>query len=337
MTKTRIGVIGVGHHGRHHARNLSLMSDVSLVGVVDAHAETARHVADLCQTKPYPEPGDLLDKVDAVVVAVPTANHASVAGPFLKRGISTLVEKPISFSVDQAREMVRLARQNHSVLMVGHIERFNPAWSAIRSAQVKPRFIDGARLSRFPFRSLDVSVVFDVMIHDIDLVRAISCSKVRTIEAIGSASISPSLDWASVRIEFENHTLAHLYASRIHHTTERKMTLRSERASLEIDFLRRTSTHHQLTAGARELLGRNMGSLTAEEKELLWREISVVQVEAHAREVEPLRLELEEFVASIREGRDPVVTGEDGLESVIMATEIERAISSAPIPLREAA
>lgn len=337
MTKTRIGVIGVGHHGRHHARNLSLMSDVSLVGVVDAHAETARHVADLCQTKPFSEPGDLLDKVDAVVVAVPTANHASVAGPFLKRGVSTLVEKPISFSVDQARDMVRLARQNNAVLMVGHIERFNPAWAAVQSENIKPRFIDVARLSRFPFRSLDVSVVFDVMIHDIDLVRAVARSKVRKVEAIGSASISPSLDWASVRIEFENHTLANLHASRIHHTTERKMTLRSDRASLEIDFLRRTSTNHQLTAGARELLGRNMGPLTAEEKELLWREMSVVHVEAHAREVEPLRLELEEFVSAVREGRDPIVTGEDGLESVAIATEIERVINATPISLREAA
>jgi predicted dehydrogenase len=221
--------------------------------------------------------------------------------------------------------------------MVGHIERFNPSWQAVRNANFRPRFVDVDRLSRFPFRSLDVSVVFDVMIHDIDLVRAVARSKVRKVEAIGSASISPSLDWASVRIEFENHTLANLYASRIHHTTERKMTLRSERASLEIDFLRRTSTHHQLAAGARELLGRNMGSLTSEEKELMWREMSIVHVEAHAREVEPLRLELEEFVSSIREGRDPTVTGEDGLESVVIATDIERAIANTQFSHREAA
>jgi predicted dehydrogenase len=336
MSKIRIGVVGVGHHGRHHARNLSAMPDVCLAGVVDAHSDTARHVAELYQTKAYAEPADLWDKVDAVVVAVPTAAHAQVAGGFLKRGLAALVEKPLAFSIEQAREMVRLSRQHRAALMVGHIERFNPAWNAVRAAELRPRMIEATRLSRYPFRSLDVSVVYDVMIHDIDLVRAAARSKVRRIEAMGSAAISPSLDWACAHIEFDNHVVAQIHASRIHHTNERRFTIRSERASLEVDFLRRTSTLHQLTAGAQELLGKNRGTLTTEEKELLWREMAVVQAEAHAREVEPLRLELEEFVAAVREQRDPLVTGEDGLESILIATDIERAISTAPATLRAA-
>jgi predicted dehydrogenase len=313
------------------------MNDISLVGVVDAFPDTARHVADLCQTKAFADPSELWNQVDAVVVAVPTASHASVASGFLKRGIATLVEKPISFSIDQAREMVRLAKQHRATFMVGHIERFNPAWAAVKSADIRPRSIETARLSRFPFRSLDVSVVFDVMIHDIDLIRAAARSSVKRIEAIGSAAVSPSLDWATVQIEFENNVRAHLTASRIHHTTERRLAIRSEKACLEVDFLRRTSTLHQLTAGARELLGTKPGPLTAEEKELLWRDMFTVQSQAHAREVEPLRLELEEFISAAREKRDPLVTGEDGLESIIIATEIERAIASAPPSLRASA
>ncbi|MBY0585806.1 Gfo/Idh/MocA family oxidoreductase [bacterium] len=337
MSKTRIGVIGVGHHGRHHARNLAAMSNISLVGVVDAYPDTARHVAELCQTRAFAEPSELWDIVDAVVIAVPTASHAAVAAPFLKRGIATLVEKPISFSIDQARDMVRLSKQHQVPLMVGHIERFNPVWGAVKSADIRPRFIETARLSRFPFRSLDVSVVFDVMIHDIDLVRTAARSRVRRIEAIGSASVSPSLDWATVQIEFENNVQAHLTASRVHHTNERRLAIRSDRACLELDFLRRTSTLHQLTAGAKELLGKKLGPLTAEEKELLWRDMFSVHSEAHARAIEPLRLELEEFIAAAQERRDPSVTGEDGLESILVATEIERTISAGQTTLRASA
>ncbi|MBX9653383.1 Gfo/Idh/MocA family oxidoreductase [bacterium] len=339
MSAIRVGMIGVGHHGRHHARNLASLPDVKLVGVVDAHAETAKHVAETCQTEAFHSPSDLIGKVDAVCIAVPTFAHHSVASLFLKRGIAALVEKPLSLSSDEGRDIVRMAREHRALLMVGHIERFNPTWSSVNSLTSRPKYVESARFSRFPFRSLDVSVVFDVMIHDLDLVMSVSGSKIRHVEATGGAVLSPSADWAEVRLEFDSGLVANLSASRIHHTTERWMTFRSDVETLEVDFLRRTSLHNRLTAGARELVGTKPGLLTPEEKELLLREMFVVGSEAYPREIEPLRLELQEFVSAVREGREPIVNGEAGLEAVVLASRIEQSIALSPktIPFRQSA
>ena len=339
MSAIRVGVIGVGHHGRHHARNLANLADVKLVGVVDANAETARHVAETCQTEAFQSPSDLVGKVDAVCIAVPTFAHHNVASLFLKRGVAALVEKPLSLSTDEGRDIVRMARDHKALLMVGHIERFNPAWATVASLTSRPKYVESARLSRFPFRSLDVSVVFDVMIHDLDLVLSVGASKVRSVSATGGQVLSPSADWAEVRIELENGLVANLSASRIHHTTERWMTFRSDNETLEIDFLRRTSLHNRLTAGARELVGTTPGLLTPEEKELLLRDLFVVGSEAYPREVEPLRLELQEFVAAVREGREPLVNGEAGLEAIALATRIDQSLAQSPktIPYRASA
>lgn len=336
MSSIRLGVIGVGHHGRHHARNLSHMPDVTLVGVVDPHEPTARQVARDCDTRAYSSAGDLLDVVDAVCIAVPTLAHHSVASMFLRRGIATLVEKPLTLSIAEGTDLVALARKHRAKLMVGHIERFNPTWSAVANSGITPVHIAASRLSRFPFRSLDVSVAFDVMVHDIDLVRSIVRRPVQSIHAVGGSVLSPSPDWVEARIHFDGGVVALLSASRIHHTTERKMTVRSADELIEVDFQRRTSVRTRHQPGAREKLRQIKGTLTQEQKDVALREISDVESQSYSRETEPLRAELEEFLAAIRDDRDPTVTGEDGLAAVEIAHRIDEAIL-APIPKRLAA
>lgn len=337
MTDLRMGVIGVGHHGRHHARNLSRMDGVELVGVVDVNPETAKEIAQAHQTQAYCDPHELLGKVDGVCVAAPTTHHFRLAEEFLKAGIATLVEKPLSFSVEEGRTMVELAKKHGATLMAGHIERFNPAWSAVEESGIRPTFLEGTRHSRYPFRSLDVSVVFDVMIHDLDLVLATTRSRIRSIQAVGGTLLSPSTDWAEVRLEMDNGAIANLSASRVHHSTERRMRLSSEREAIEIDFVRRLSVRSRVdTRSARERLATTSPNMTPEEKETLLKEMFEVGCVSHDREVEPLRLELEEFVGAIRSDRDPKVTGEDGLEALIAATEVDRAIRRRR-PMRESA
>lgn len=340
MTAMRIGVIGVGHHGRHHARNLALMPDVTLVGVVDTVPETAEQTAASFQTTAFPHPHDLLGKVDAVSIAVPTVQHFEVAQEFLKAGIPTLVEKPLSLSAAQGKRMVDLARQNGALLMVGHIERFNPAWMAVEHSGIRPNFIEATRHSRYPFRSLDVSVVFDVMIHDLDLVLSTTGSTIKSIQALGGTLLSSTADWAEVRLELANGCVANLSASRVHHSTERRIRLSSPNESLEVDFLRRLSIRHSVDlTTARERLGDVSPRTTPEERETLLKEMFEVGCVSHDREAEPLRRELEEFVAAARGDREPKVTGEQGLAAVIAADQIDRAIHQRSLhrPMRQSA
>jgi predicted dehydrogenase len=327
MTESiKVGVVGVGHHGRHHARNFAALDGVQLVGVVDPNKITAERVAESCDTQAYCHPSDLLDQVDAVSIAAPTHLHFTLAKPFLERGIATLVEKPLSFSTEQGREMVRLARTHRAPLMVGHIERFNPAWSAAKSLDSPPESIEATRFSRYPFRSLDVSVVFDVMIHDIDLAMSVGGWPVRSLRAAGGAVLSPSPDWADVQLETESGAIIHLRASRVHHATQRQMSMRTKSTLVEIDFQRRSSNCHRLNPSS---AGFDAASspLSPEQKEYLLSNLFSTSTLNHAADVESLRIELEEFMAAARERRDPLVTGEDGLRAVILATQIETCLT----------
>lgn len=340
MTDLRIGVVGVGRHGRRHARNLACMPGVRLVGVVDADAGAAEAVASEFRTTAYRDPHELLGKVDGVCIATPTVHHRAAAEEFLKAGIATLVEKPLSLSVEDGRWMVEQAKRSGAALMVGQIERFNPVWKAVEESAIRPQFVDATRHSRYPFRSLDVSVVFDVMIHDLDLILSTTGARVRSIQAVGGAVLSPSADWAEVRLELEGGAIANLSASRVHHSTERRMRLSSDCESIEIDFVRRWSIRSAVDgASARARLSELPAETTQEEMDRVLNEVFEVGRVSHDRDVEPLRLELEEFAAAIRDDRDPKVSGEAGLEAVVAADAIDRAIRrrERAAPLRESA
>ncbi|MFZ3048327.1 MAG: Gfo/Idh/MocA family oxidoreductase, partial [Desulfatirhabdiaceae bacterium] len=239
MKKIKVGVIGVGYLGKFHAEKYSRMANVDLIGVVDSDPERATEIAEQFHTTPYFSHQDIIGKVDAVSIAVPTPDHFAVCRDFLEANIDVLIEKPITDCLDEADHLVDLARHRGRVLQVGHLERFNPAVVALKDIISRPMFIESHRLSIYKPRCIDVSVILDLMIHDIDLILGFVRSEIRDIHASGIPVISGHIDIASVRLEFDNGCVANVTASRISLKNERKLRLFKKDAYVSIDFASR--------------------------------------------------------------------------------------------------
>jgi len=299
----RVAVIGVGHLGRHHARLLSAMPGVDLVGVVDTNLQRAREIAEAHATSAVIESASLIGVVDAVVVATPTASHAAVAAPFLEAGTAVLIEKPLARTMAEADALVSLARARGATLAVGHTERFNPALTLARPMLTAPRFIEGHRLGTFPDRSLDIDVVFDLMIHDIDVVLSVVDAEVVTIDAVGVPVLTPRFDIANVRLKFANGCIANLTASRISRDRTRKIRFFQPASYVSIDFAAQELEVWRLVrppAGTPSIEG---GPVAVERDE-------------------PLRRELDDFIAAATGRRDATVTGEAGRRALELAERI---------------
>jgi len=299
----RVAVVGVGHLGRHHARVLASLPGVRLVGVVDTNTSRAAEVAQANGTIVVASVQDLPGAVDAVTVAVPTEAHAAVAIPLLEAGIDVLVEKPLTRSLNEADALIAAAARSGRVLGVGHIEHFNPAVQAARPHIHDPRFIEVHRLGTFPERSLDIDVVFDLMIHDIGLVLELVGSEVVGIEAVGVPVLTPRVDIANARLKFANGCIANLTASRISRDQVRKIRFFQKNTYLSIDYK------------AQEV----------EAWRLVPQETGMPRIDGGKLDVvrdEPLRCELADFVAAVRERRNPAVTGTHGRAALVLANEI---------------
>ena len=306
----RVGVVGVGHVGRHHARILAALPGVELVAVADIDTARARTVAGRSGCRAESRAAALLEDVDAVTVAVPTEAHREVAEPFLKRGVPVLVEKPIAASLDEADALVAAASAGGTPLAVGHTERYNPAVTAARPLITAPRFIEVHRLARFPDRSLDVDVVFDVMIHDLDLVLDLCGASPAAIEAVGVPVLSERVDIASARIRFDNGCIANLTASRISRERVRKLRFFQKDALVAIDC-----AAQQVDAWR---VQRSPGAAPA--------------IEGGALDVppgEPLALELADFVQAVRSGTRPGVDGGDGRRALALAQQVADVMETA--------
>src|SRR5215204_5996366 len=236
--RLRIAVIGVGHLGQHHARLLASMDDVELVGIVDTKPGRAEQVAAACGTRAWPAAGDLLGHIDAVTIAVPTVSHLDVALPFLERGVSALVEKPVAPTVADAERLISTAAGAGAIFAAGHTERFNPAVVAALPLVSDPRFIEIHRLGTFPERSLDIDVIFDLMIHDLDLLLAV-VGEVVSFEAVGVNVLTPKTDIANARLKFASGCIANLTASRISREQVRKARFFQRASYVSIDFAAR--------------------------------------------------------------------------------------------------
>src|SRR5215472_17629579 len=232
----RIGVIGVGYLGKHHARILSKMSGVTLVSVVDKNLGRATEIASEYGARPSIDPSELMGKVDAVTIAVPTHLHHEVALPFLSAGIPALVEKPLAKDLDEADGLIAAAARAGVVLAVGHTERFNPAVAVAREHLTEPRFIEVHRLSGFPERSLDIDVVFDVMIHDLDIILALERSEVIAVDAIGVPVLTSRFDIANARLRFASGCIANITASRISRDKVRKVRFFQRDMYVSVDY-----------------------------------------------------------------------------------------------------
>ncbi len=326
----RVAVVGVGHLGQHHARVLAALHDVELIGVADARIEQARLVAGRHGTEAFADYRDLIDRVDAVSIAVPTALHRSVAGDFLSRGIATMVEKPLASTLAEAEELVRLARARGVTLQVGHIERFNPALSALEGLSLRPKYIAAERLATHTFRSTDIGVVLDLMIHDLDLVGSLVATPVRSVAAVGVSIFGGHEDIANARIEFEDGCVANLTASRVSLQAVRKMRLWGAEGYASLDFGAKVGTlirpSDRLRRGEVDLDGLDLTQPLAVKERLFGQILRVDQVQPEGRE--PLVLELESFVAAVRSRSRPKVSGEDGLRAMRLADQVLRGVNA---------
>ena len=306
----RVAVIGVGHLGRHHARILAEMPEVELTAVVDSNHERAREIAKERRTSGVADWRDVIDSVDAVTIAVPTGRHLEIAAPFLERGVHVLVEKPMTATTADADRMLKLAHDHGAVLAIGHTERFNPAVERVAPLITDPRFIEVHRLGTFPERSLDIDVVFDLMIHDLDLVLDVVRDEVASIEAVGVPVLTPRVDIANVRLRFARGCIANLTASRISRERVRKIRFFQRDAYVSIDYASQEAEVWRLVPRDGEAPAIEGGKLEI------------------ARE-EPLKRELADFVGAIRERRPPAVTGEQGRAALALAERVAEAMESA--------
>jgi predicted dehydrogenase len=304
----RIAVVGVGHLGQHHARLLAAMEGVELVAVVDTKPGRAEAIAAQYGTDALLDSAALPGRVDAVTVAVPTESHVPVALPFLERGIPVLVEKPLAASVADADRLIEAAARGGVTLAAGHTGRFNPAVAAALPLVSNPRFVEVHRLGTFPDRSLDIDVIFDLMIHDLDLLLAAVGSDVMSVEAVGVHVLTPRTDIANARLRFASGCIANLTASRISRERVRKARFFQHDSYVAIDFAAQEVEVYRLVPSS-------AGSAPAGRPAIEGGKLEI------ARD-EPLRRELADFVEAVRARRPPGVTARAGRDALALATRI---------------
>jgi predicted dehydrogenase len=307
--RLRVAVIGVGHLGRHHARILSALDGVHLTAVVDTIEERAREAGATTGAAPMSDSRELLGQVDAVTVAVPTELHEQIALPFLERGVAVLVEKPMARTLEEADRMIAAARTSGATLAVGHTERYNPAVAAVLPLVTSPRFIEVHRLGVFPERSLDIDVVFDLMIHDLDIIVSMVRSDVTSVEAVGVPVLTPKYDIANARLRFASGCIANVTASRISRDRVRKIRFFQPDAYLSIDY------------AAQEVEGWRLVKQDGARPKI---EGGPIPVERD----EPLRRELSDFVRAANTRTMPLVDGDAGRRALELATRIAEKMES---------
>jgi predicted dehydrogenase len=310
--------------GSIHAKVLSQLPQSSLVAIVDVSEEKAAGLARQYGCRHFTDPRDIVEMVDAVTIAAPTMSHLEIAGVFLEEGIPVLIEKPLALSVEEGRQIVELARSRKTIVAVGHSERCNPVVQAMKRLHIEPKFIEANRISPYTFRSTDIGVVLDIMIHDIDIILSLAASKVVKVDAFGVNVIGDSEDICNARIVFENGCVANVTASRLALKTERKVRLFSRQGYLSLDYLKKEGIiikaspnvdvakwiRDRQQAGDFDFSGVNWPDL-----------LHIEQLDIDDKE--PLRLEQESFLKAVADKSSrPEVTGEEGLDAMLCAEMI---------------
>jgi predicted dehydrogenase len=298
----RVAVVGVGDFGRNHARVYRQLAGVELVGVVDPDGERARRVAEEFGTEVLPDLDSLSGRVDAASVAVPTSEHARIGGLLLARGIDVLMEKPIAASVSEADLLVDAARKHARVLQVGHLERFNPAFVAVLPVIKEPLYFEVHRLGVFSPRSLDIDVVYDVMIHDLDILLALADSPVASIHALGIPVITDKVDIAHARLEFASGAVANLTASRVSTERVRKLRFFQAHEYISLDYARQDALRIRVRQ-------------PAPQPQFDFEPIPI-------RQEEPLAAELRAFVDAVRHRTAPLVDAPAGRRALELADKV---------------
>ncbi|MBU1180997.1 MAG: Gfo/Idh/MocA family oxidoreductase [Pseudomonadota bacterium] len=311
MKKLRVGVVGAGYLGKFHADKYSQMDDVELVGIADSDRVQAETVSKKVKTNAYTDYRDLIGKVDAVSVVVPTPAHYKVSRDFLENDIDVLIEKPITTTLREADELISISEARGLIIQVGHLERFNPAFLALKNIVKNPRFIESHRLSIFKERGTDVSVVLDLMIHDIDIISGFVRSEIKSIHAAGIPVITGRADIANTRLEFMNGCVANVTASRISTKNERKIRLFQQDAYISVDF-----ANHEITVVRKK----------EDENESIIPGMEIKQI--CFEKSDALKDELTAFVKSVSRREVPEVTGQVGRDALKVALSVMEQIDS---------
>lgn len=328
----RVGVLGVGHLGKNHARLYAELPEAQLVGIVDPLRAVAEEKAKELSTADQPvqvfgSPEEMIEHVDAVSVVVPTPQHLAVARPYLEAGKSVLVEKPLAASIEEADELIAAADASGAMLQVGHIERFNPVVNAALPFIDRPLFIECDRIHPFSLRSTDVSVILDLMIHDIDLILHMVEGSLESVDALGARVLSPTDDLATARLVFEKGCVAMVKTSRVALNRSRKIRIFCEKSYLSLDLVERRGTRLALGEGydPQEFLDE-MGRISAPEGEAAFLQKYLKAEELQIEDYEPLKAELQSFLHAAETGEPPKVTGRQGRRAMAAADEIDRSI-----------
>lgn len=298
MDKVKVGIIGVGYLGTQHARILSYLEEAELIGVADIDFKKAMVIGNRHGVKYYENYENMLDEIDAGIVATPTSEHFAISMKLLKKGKSVLVEKPITETVEQAEKLVAAANKTGLILQIGHLERFNPAVEALEDLISEPKFIEVQRLGSFSARSLDIDVVLDLMIHDLDIIMALIKDEVKVIRSSGIHVLSDKIDIANARLEFASGCIATLTASRVHQGKVRKLRIFEPTSYYSVDYIDQEVKVFPLN-------GRQT-------------DIKTLKI----KKEEPLKKELQNFFRCIIDGKKRKVTGEEGLRALKLAYSV---------------
>ncbi len=329
MDKLRTAVIGAGKMGQIHAKVYASLAQSKLTAIIDTDYKKAKKLAKKYKCSAFKEPAEILDKVDAVTIATPTIAHFELAKLFIGNSIPVLIEKPLAASVEEGEQIAELAKEKNCVVAVGHSERCNPVVQAIKRLDIEPKFIESTRISPYPFRSTDIGVVLDVMIHDIDIILSLARSKVKEVNAVGVNVIDEAEDICNARIVFENGCIANITASRLALKTERKVRVFSKQAYLSLDYFKKTGTiikaaeNIDVVKKIRELKKKGkFGLLTTDWTSLL--KIEKLDID----DKEPLRLEQDSFLkAAAGRTTAPEVSAEEALAAMQCAEMILESMS----------
>lgn len=324
MTRTRLAVVGTGHLGRFHSKLAAGLDQFDLVAVADPSEDNRNRVAEEAGTRGVADCRELVGQIDAAVVATPTVLHHKIVKDLLSQGVHVLVEKPVTSTLDEANDLVATADENGLVLQVGHVERFNPALTLAMPRLRDPKFLRSTRASGYTFRSTDVGVVMDLMIHDIDIVLSLVDSPVKSVDAIGVSILSSSEDLVTAQLGFENGCVAQLDASRVSYQMERTLQAFTDSGFVAVDFNTRQATSVEPRS---DVLGRDfcVESLSSDQvehyKAELFNEL-LVKSDDEAPAVNAIEEELKDFATAITTGASPRVPGSAGRDAVAVAEQV---------------
>ena len=311
--KLNIGVVGIGHLGNYHLQKYSKLENCEIVAVADMLADKAKKAADIYQCNAFTDHKAMLGKVDAVSIAVPTGQHYQVARNFLAAGVDVLIEKPICTTLEEADELIELARKKKLILQVGFVERFNPAIMALEKVMTRPVFIESHRLHPFFERGTDVDVILDLMIHDLDMILKFVDSPLRSVEAVGVPFLSDKIDISNVRLSFDSGCIANITASRISAKNMQKIRFFSPEG------------YHSVDCQKREIV-----SLGKRKNEVGQQQIVQNNIEVGSHD--PLEEEIRSFVYSVVNRTRPLISGEDARKSLELAIDIMQKMKTAEVP-----